>query len=92
MEDFRQILLSNSIYLIIAKVLANRLRGVIGKPVGPFKSAFVLGRLLVDSVTVAGKIIAAWQRKGTREFMWKVDFGKAYDSLDWKFLWASMKR
>ena len=24
--------------------------------------------------------------------MWKVDFAKTYDSLDWKFLWATMKR
>ena len=73
-------------------MLANRLQGVIGELVGPFQSAFTSGRLLVDSVIVAGEIIATWQRKGTRGFMQKVDFAKAYDSLDWKFLWASMKR
>ena len=81
-EDFRPILFSNSIYLIFAKVLVNRLRGVIGELVGPFQSAFIPGRLLIDSVTVASEIITTWQRKGTRGFMWKVDFAKAYDSLD----------
>ena len=70
MEDFRPISLSNSSYLIIA----NRLRGVIGKLVGPFQSAFISGRLLVDSITIAGEIIADWQRKGTKGFMQKVDF------------------
>ena len=80
-EDFRPISLSNSIYLRIAKVL-DKLRGVINELVGPFQSAFIPARLLVDSVTVAGEIIAAWQRKGTRGFMWKVDFVKAYETLD----------
>ena len=73
-------------------MLANRLQGVIGELEGPFQSAFIPGRLLVDNVIVAGEIIAAWQRKGARGFMRKVDFAQAYDSLDWKFLWASMKR
>ena len=59
---------------------------------GPSQSAFIPRRLLVDSVTVVDGIIITWQRKGTRGFIWKVDFSKAYDSLDWKFLWVSMKR
>ena len=36
----------------------------------------------MDSVVVVGDIIAAWQRKGNKGFMWKVDSVKAYDSLD----------
>ena len=60
-EVFQLISLFNSIYLIIAKVLANRVQGVIGELVEPFQSAFIWGRLLVDSVVVAGEIIASWQ-------------------------------
>ena len=44
------IFLSNSIYLSIAKVLADSLREVIGDLVGPFQSAFILGKQLVDGV------------------------------------------
>ena len=44
--------LSNSIYMIIAKVLANRLHEVIDVLVGPFQSAFIPGRQLVDSAVV----------------------------------------
>ena len=80
-EDFRPISLSNSIYLIIAKVLANRLRGVINDLIGPSQSAFIPGRQLVDSVVAAGEIISAWQRNKTKGFMWKVDFAKAFDSV-----------
>ena len=77
------VFLSNSIYLIMAKVLANRLREVIGVLIGPFQYAFIPGRQLPDSVIMVGEILAAWKVQGTKGFMWKVDFAKAYDSLDW---------
>ena len=34
----------------------------------------------------------AEERKKTEGFIWKVDFVEALDSLDWEFLWASVKR
>ena len=43
-EDFCLISLSNSIFLIIAKVLANRLHEVINELVRPPQSAFIPGR------------------------------------------------
>ena len=80
--DFRPISLSNSIYLIIVKALANRLREVINYLVGPAQSTFIPGRQMVDSVVMVEEIVAAWQRRGTKGFMWKLDFVKAYDSID----------
>ena len=90
--DFRPILLSNSIYLIITKVLADRLRGLLGTLINPLQAAFVPGRQMADGVVVAEEIIVAWKRSGTIGFVWKVDFAKAYDSLDWRFLWNVLKR
>ena len=90
--DFCPISLSNNIYLIIAKVLSNRLRELLGTLISPLQSAFIPGRQMVDSVVVAEEIIAAWRRSGTSGFVWKVDFAKAYDSLDWRFLWNVLKR
>ena len=58
-NDYRPISLSNSIYLIMAKVLANRLREVIGVLIGPFQYAFIPGRQLPDSVIMVGEILAA---------------------------------
>ena len=40
---------------------------------------------------MAGEIVAARGREGTKGFVWKVDFAKAYDSLEWDFLWLSMR-
>ena len=80
--DFRPISLSNSIYLIIAKVLANRLRGILASLISPFQSAFMPGRQMSDRIVLAEEIVAAWRRRDTPGFMWKVDFSKAYDTLD----------
>ena len=91
-EDFRHISLSNSLYLIFAKVLANRLRGVLSSLISLFQSAFIPGRLVTDSIELAEEIVATWRREGTTGFMWKDDFAKAYDSLDWHFLWNVLRR
>ena len=63
MGDFRPILLSNSIYLVIAKLLANRLGEVIGELVGPFRIAFIPCRQLVDVIVFASEILEAWKRR-----------------------------
>ena len=80
--DFQPISLSNSIYLIIAKVLAHRLRTVLLALISPFQSAFMPGRQMADNIVLAEEIVASWRRNGTPRFLWKVDFSKAYDSLD----------
>ena len=83
---FRPISLFNSIYLIIAKVLANNLREVLDGLISPFQSDFIRGRQMIDSIVLAEEMVAAWHRSGIAGFMWKVDFAKAYDSIDWRFL------
>ena len=90
--DFRPISLSNSIYLIIAKMLANRLWLVLPAIISPFQSAFLPGRQMSDSIVMAEEIVAAWRRDNTPGFLWKVYFSKAYDSIDWSFLWNVLRR
>ena len=46
---FRPISLVGSVYKILAKVLASRLRSVIGRVVGPYQHAFVAGRQILDA-------------------------------------------
>ena len=91
-KDFGPVSLSNSIYLIIVKVLANRLRLVLPTIISPYQSAFLPGRQMSDSIVMAEEIVAAWCRDNTPGFLWKVDFSKAYDSIDWSFLWNVLRR
>ena len=64
--DFQPISLSNNVYLIINKVLSNRLRGLLGTLVSPLQSAFVPGRQMSDSVVVAEEIITFLMKVGHR--------------------------
>ena len=73
-------------YKILAKVLGNRLRSVIGSVVSDTQSAFIKGRRILDGILVVNEVVDD-ARKCKRELLlFKVDFEKAYDSIDWKYL------
>ena len=55
----------------------------------PLKSAFIPGQQMADNIVLVEEVVAAWRRDGTTGFMWKVDFTKAYDSIDWSFFGTS---
>ncbi|GKU89920.1 hypothetical protein SLEP1_g3989 [Rubroshorea leprosula] len=69
-----------------AKVLANRLKSVMPKIVSETQSAFVGGRQLVDSVLVLNEVVDEIKNKKQPAFVFKADFEKAYDCVDWSFL------
>jgi len=81
LNDFRPILLVGSMYKILAKVLANRLRSVIDSVVSDTQSAFIKGRQILDGILIANEIVDEAHRCN-----FKVDFEKAYDSTDWGYL------
>ncbi|KAK3218316.1 hypothetical protein Dsin_012286 [Dipteronia sinensis] len=57
MKDFRSISLVGSLYKIMAKVLANRMRRVIEMVVGESQMDFVRDRHIFDSFVIADEII-----------------------------------
>ncbi|GAU10511.1 hypothetical protein TSUD_420810, partial [Trifolium subterraneum] len=84
--DFRPIALVSSIYKILSKVLANRLRQVVGSIVSQSQSAFIKGRQILDGILIANEIVDEAKRENKELIMFKVDFEKAYDSVDWDYL------
>ena len=46
---------------------------------------------MANSIVLAEEIVAAWRWEGTTGFMWEVDFAKAYDSINWRFLWNVLR-
>jgi hypothetical protein len=84
--DFRPISLLGCLYKLLAKVLAKRLAMVMDSLVASTQSAFLKGRYLVDGVMVVNEVVDMAKKSGKECLILKVDFEKAYDSVDWNFL------
>nr|GEW69331.1 RNA-directed DNA polymerase, eukaryota [Tanacetum cinerariifolium] len=56
-KDFRPISLVGSVYKIIAKILANRLVGVLGDIVSEVQSAFIAGRQILDGPFILNEVL-----------------------------------
>jgi hypothetical protein len=84
--DFRPISLLGCLYKLIAKVVTARLASVMDRLVATTQSAFIKGRQLVDGVVVINGVVDLARRNGQSCLIFKVDFEKAYDSVDWSFL------
>ena len=85
-SDFRPISLITSLYKIIVKVLAGRLRGVLHETIHSTQGAFVQGRQILDAVLIANEIVDEKRRTWEEGVVFKIDFEKAYDHVSWDFL------
>jgi hypothetical protein len=81
-KDFRPISLIGSIYKLLAKVLANRLRGVLDGLVSESQNAFVSGRQMVDYVLIANECLDSRLKSGVPSILCKLDIEKAYDHVN----------
>ncbi|XP_058780621.1 uncharacterized protein LOC131654295 [Vicia villosa] len=92
LDDFRPICLVGCLYKAISKLLASRLKKVLNSVISEVQSAFVPCRNLLDGVMVANEIMdyAVKEKKGC--LLFKVDFEKAYDSVNWPFLFWMLKK
>ncbi|RVW75253.1 Transposon TX1 uncharacterized 149 kDa protein [Vitis vinifera] len=86
LSDFRPISLLGGLYKLLAKVLANRMKKVVGKVVSNSQNAFVKGRQILDASLIANEVIDTWQKQKEKGIICKLDIEKAYDSINWKFL------
>ncbi|RVX11326.1 LINE-1 retrotransposable element ORF2 protein [Vitis vinifera] len=84
-SDYRPISLVTSLYKIIAKVLSGRLRKVLHETI--FGSRSLCGRETnLDAVLIANEVVDEKRRSGEEGVVFKIDFEKAYDHVEWGFL------
>ena len=85
-KDLRSINLVGSLYKILTKVLANRIKRVMDKVISKSQNAFVEGRHNLDVVLIANEIVDSTLRRNKCGLVCKLDIEKAYDSISWEFL------
>ncbi|XP_058764508.1 uncharacterized protein LOC131637959 [Vicia villosa] len=86
LDDYRPICLVGSMYKVVTKLLAGRLKRILGTIVSPCQSAFVPGRQMLEGVVVANEVVDFARKEGKDCLLFKVDFEKAYDKVNWNFL------
>lgn len=89
--DFRPISCCNTLYKVISRLLASKLKVVLPDLISLNQSAFIPGRLLVENVLLATELINgySWKNVSSRAML-KVDLRKAFDSVKWDFLIFTM--
>ncbi|KAK2635495.1 hypothetical protein Ddye_030287 [Dipteronia dyeriana] len=85
LDDFRPISLVGSLYKLLAKVLASRLKRVMNSIIGDSQMAFIKNRQITDCLMIANEVIHKWKRDKVGGLLVKIDFEKAYDCVDHSF-------
>ena len=91
LKDFTPISLVNSLYKLISKVLANRIKKVMSQLVNKVQNVFVEGRQILDASLIANETIDSMTKKKEKGMLCKLDIEKAYDQISWKFLFAVLQ-
>jgi len=91
-ENWRPISILNTDYKIASKVLALRLQDKIPKLVGISQTGYVKGRFINDSMRTLCDIIEYCKLTDTKGLLMMVDFKKAFDSLDWNFIFKTLEK
>ena len=90
--DFRPISCCNTVYEVISKLLANRLKEILPSVISNTQSAFIRGRLLVENVLMATELTQGYNWKNiSKRSLLKVDLKMAFDSLNWDFILLPLK-
>nr|XP_017256449.1 PREDICTED: uncharacterized protein LOC108226007 [Daucus carota subsp. sativus] len=90
-SDFRPISLMNSSMKLISKVLARRLSPFMNTLISHTQTAFVKGRQISDGILLTSEIYHSLKSARSRGLILKIDFAKAFDSINWGFLFEVME-
>ena len=91
-SEFRPISCLNTVYKVISKLLASRLKEILPLMISKSQSAFLPGRLLAENVLLATDLVNGYNTRNiSPRGMLKVDLRKAFDCVRWDFILATLR-
>ncbi|CAI5994610.1 unnamed protein product [Closterium sp. NIES-65] len=89
--NYRPITLLSTVYKVLAKVLASRLKKVLHEVISEDQAGFLPGRRLADAVAVVADAIEAGASDEKDWYLLMVDFQNAFDSISRAFLFRTLR-
>ena len=89
--DFRPISLINCSLKILLKLLSIRLSRVLKSIISEEQFAFIKGRNISESVLIVQEIVHSMGSGEVEGIILKLDFAKAFDSVNWSLLFQVLK-
>ena len=81
-----------SLYKLLSKVLANRLKQAVGKVVSEYQHAFIQNRQILDVTLIANEAVDSWLKVNILGLLLKLDIEKAFDHVNWDCLVSVMSK
>lgn len=80
-SDFRPISLCNTLYKVVVKVLANRLKPMLEKIISVEQNGFVPGREITYNILIISEVIHTLRSSKQAGMIIKLDVSKVYDKV-----------
>lgn len=90
-KNYRPISLLNVDYKLCSKALASRLKSVISYVVNDNQTGFVKGRFIGENIRYILDSIDYCKDNDVRGFILLIDFEKAFDKLEWGFIYSCLR-
>ncbi|PKA62100.1 integrator complex subunit 11 [Apostasia shenzhenica] len=87
-HHFRPISLCTTAYKIVAKILVNRMKEILGPLIAKEQAAFVPDRNIADNCILAQEVMHRFRTSASTSGLMalKIDMEQAYDRMRWDFL------
>jgi Reverse transcriptase (RNA-dependent DNA polymerase) len=91
---FRPLSVCSVFHWLLTKVIANRIKLILLRLISSTQTTFLKGRSIQENVLLMNEVVHSFGRTELKEkaFALKADLFKAFDTLDWRYLGAVLRK